>query len=108
LDFDDVLFVLDLRKNFLSVSVMEDKGYIVMFKNQQVLIMLKEYSLDIAQVIGVREGNLYSLQVELVRALVHNNNNLCELWHTRMEHMHHKALSIPREIVTGFPEFNIE
>jgi hypothetical protein len=34
LDFDDVLFVPGLRKNLLSVSVMEDKGYAVEFKNQ--------------------------------------------------------------------------
>jgi hypothetical protein len=44
LDFDDVLFVLGLRKNLLSVSVMEDKGFAVEFKNQQVLIKLKESS----------------------------------------------------------------
>jgi hypothetical protein len=33
LDFDDVLFVLGLRKNLFSVSVMEDKGYTIEFKN---------------------------------------------------------------------------
>jgi hypothetical protein len=33
LDFDDVLFVPGLRKNLLSVSVMEDKGFAIEFKN---------------------------------------------------------------------------
>ena len=50
----------------LSISVMEDKRYVVEFKNQHVLIRLKESSLEATQVIGVREGNLYRLQGELV------------------------------------------
>jgi hypothetical protein len=50
----------------LSVSVMEDKGYAVEFKNQQVLIGPNESSLEVAQVIRVREGNLYRLQGEPV------------------------------------------
>jgi hypothetical protein len=39
---------------------------------------------------------------------VHNNDNLCELWHKRMGHLHHRVLPILREIVTGLPEFSIE
>jgi hypothetical protein len=37
---------------------MEDKGYVVELKNQQVLIKLKGTSLDTPRVIGVREGGL--------------------------------------------------
>jgi hypothetical protein len=59
-------------------------------------------------VIGVREGTLYSLQGKHVQALVHNNENLCELWHMRLGHLHYRELSILREIVTSFLEFNIE
>lgn len=84
LDFDDVMLVPSLRKNLLSVSIMEDKGYAVEFKNQQVLIKLKESSLEAAQMIGVREGDLYRLQGEPIRTLVHNSDNLFELWHKRM------------------------
>jgi hypothetical protein len=102
------LFVLGLRKNLLLISVMEDKGYVVEFKNQQVLIKLKESTLEVAQVIQVREGYLYRLQGEPIRALVHNTDNLCELWHKRMGHSHHKALPILRKIVTVLPDFNIE
>jgi hypothetical protein len=92
LDFNDVLFVPSPRKNLLSISVMEDKGFVVEFKNQQVFIRPKDSSLDIAQVIGVRECNLYRLQGEPVQVLVHNYDNLCKLWHKRMGHLHHKAL----------------
>jgi hypothetical protein len=51
---------------------------------------------------------MYRLQGEPVRSLVLNSDNLCELWHKRMGHFHHKALPIPREIVTGLLQFSIE
>jgi hypothetical protein len=92
----------------LSILIMKDKGFAMEFKNQQVLLRSKESSLDTTQVIGFREGNLYRLHGETVRALVHNNDNLCELWHKRMGHLHHRALPILREIVTRLLEFNIE
>jgi hypothetical protein len=50
-----------LRKNFILVSVMEDNGFAVEFKNQQVLITPKYSSPDTTQVIVVREVNLYRL-----------------------------------------------
>jgi transposase InsO family protein len=42
-----------------------------------------------------------------VRALIHstsNNNDLCELWHRRMAHLHHGPLRVLREMVTGVPD----
>jgi hypothetical protein len=39
---------------------------------------------------------------------VHNNENLCKLWHENMGHLHHKVFPILRDIVTGIPEFSIE
>jgi hypothetical protein len=44
----------------------------------------------------------------LFKALVHDSDNLCELWHKRMGHLHYRALSILREIVTGLPYFSVE
>jgi hypothetical protein len=108
LDVDDVLFVPGLKKNLLSVSVMEDKGFAMEFKNQQVLIRPKDSSPNTAQVTGVREGNLDRLQGEPIRAFVHNSENLCKLWHKRMEHLHHRAFPILRKIVTCLVEFSIE
>ena len=58
----DVLYVPILKKNFLLVSVMEDKGFVVMFKKGQVLIHLEGASPDTKVVIGVREGSLYRLK----------------------------------------------
>jgi hypothetical protein len=102
------LFVPSLKKNFLSISVIEDNDFAVEFKIQQVLIRSKKSIPDIAQVIEVTQGNLYMLEGEPIRALVHNSDNLCELWHKRMWHLHHRALPILREIVTALPKFNIK
>jgi hypothetical protein len=107
-DAQDVLYVPGLKKNLLSVSVMEDKGFVVIFQRGQVLIRLEGASPDTTVRIGVREGNLYRLQGKPVQALVHDSDNLCELWHRRMGHLHYRALSILREIVTGLPDFSVE
>ena len=70
MDFHFDNFVPGLRKNLLSISIMEDKEYAIEFKNQHVLIRLKESILEVAQMIGVIEGNLDRLHGELVQALV--------------------------------------
>jgi hypothetical protein len=59
-------------------------------------------------VVGVREDTLDRLQGKRVQALVHNSDNQCDLWHRRLGHLHYKALSILRGIVTSLPEFGIE
>jgi hypothetical protein len=69
------LFIPGLRNNLLSVSVMEDKGYVVEFKNQHILIKQKESNSNIAQVIGFREVDIYRFQGELVLAKVHKSDN---------------------------------
>ena len=59
--------------------------------------------------IGVRCGKLYRLLFQLQHALAHSNNSeLCQLWHRRMDHLHHPALGLLRHMVTGLPEFNIK
>jgi hypothetical protein len=50
----DVLYVLELRRNFLSVSTLEDKGYEVLFRNGQVFMHSEGASPDTAVSIGVR------------------------------------------------------
>jgi hypothetical protein len=104
----DLLYVPALKKDFLSVSVMEDRGFVVMFKKGKVLVCPEESSLDTSMSIGVRKGNLYSLQVKSVQALLHDSDSLCELWNKKMGHLHYRALLIMREIVTDLPDFNID
>jgi hypothetical protein len=66
LEVADVLYVPELKMNFLSVSTMEDSGYAISFEDGRVLIWLKGSDIDSARVFGVREGKVYRLQGELV------------------------------------------
>jgi hypothetical protein len=79
IEAQDVLYVPGLMEIFLLVSVMEDRGFVVMFKKGKVLIRLEGASPDKTLSIEVREGNLYRLQGKPVQALVHDSDNLCEL-----------------------------
>jgi hypothetical protein len=63
---------------------------------------------DIVVSIGVREENLYRLEGKHIQALVHDNDNRCELWHKRMGHLHYKTLSILKDIVTSLLDFSDE
>jgi hypothetical protein len=62
LEAQDVLYVPKLKKNLLSVSVLEDRGFFIMFKKGKVLIRLEGAIPDTTMNIGVREGKLYRLQ----------------------------------------------
>ena len=48
------------------------------------------------------------LKAQPICDMVHDSDNLGELWHKRMEHLHHETLPILREIITDFIEFTIE
>jgi hypothetical protein len=66
LEVEDVLYVLDMRRNFLSVSALEDKGYVVLFQNKHVFMHSEGASPDITINIGVREGRVYRLKGKLI------------------------------------------
>jgi hypothetical protein len=87
---------------------MEDRGFVIIFQRGQVLICSEGASPGTTMKIGVREGNLYRLQGKTVQALVHDNDNLCELWHRRMGHLHYKVFLILREVVTDLLDFSVE
>jgi hypothetical protein len=59
LDAQDVLYVPGLKKNFLSVSAMEDKGFFITFQRGKVLIRLEKASPDTTVVLGL-ERELYT------------------------------------------------
>jgi hypothetical protein len=91
----------------VSVSSIEERGFEVFFHDGQVLLYPKGSSITSAKVIGTRHGKLYKIMFQPVRALIHttSSNDLCELWHKRMAHLHHGALRLLREMVTGVPYF---
>jgi hypothetical protein len=106
----DVLYVPSLNKNLISVSTIEERSYEVLFRDGQMLLFPKGSSITSTKVIGTQHEKLYKLMFQPASALLHttSSNDLCELWHRRMAHLHHGALRILREIVTGVPEFTIE
>jgi hypothetical protein len=87
---------------------MEEKGFAVIIQKGQVLTHPEG---DIYNTIvrnRVREGNLYRFMEKHVHALLHDSENLCDLWNMRMGHLHYNMFPIPREIVTSLPYFSVE
>eukprot|EP00253_Pinus_taeda_P013098 PITA_13098 len=106
----DVLHVLGLGVNLISISQLQDKGYDVHFIGKKVFV--KQPSWKRVRQNGVRSNRLYRLQLDSSMALASSDNSsrttLNELWHRRMGHLHHGALKMLREIVTGVPKFGTE
>jgi hypothetical protein len=103
----DVLYVLGLNKNLISISSLYEKVFRVSFVNGEVLMWPKGKTIDDAVVIGVQEGGLYKLKGQSDLALVHNTMNLCELWHSIFSHLHYKGLLILIKMVTGLLEIQV-
>ena len=103
----DVLYVPGLKKNLVSISMIEDQGLGVSFLDGHVHMFPKTVGPYALVTIGVRCGKLYRLLFQPQHALAHSNDNeLCELWHRRMAHLHHPALGLLRHLVTCLPEFS--
>ena len=88
----DVLFVLGLKKNILSISALDAKGMRVAFVYVQVLMLPKGNTFDDGVVIREQEGGLYKLKGHPEQALVHDIVEPNELWHMCItEHYHLQA-----------------
>jgi transposase InsO family protein len=103
-----VLYVPRLKKNLLSISAMEDKGYAVPFIGGQVHTWPRGSSFDSAEVISSRDGSLYRLTGQTTQTLEHNSDSLCKLWHRRLGYLHYRAFLVLRKMVTGLQEFGVE
>ena len=61
LTLNHVLYVLDMKRNLVSIYALEDKGYRVTFANGNLLAWHKNSSMNTTKVIGVREESMYRL-----------------------------------------------
>jgi len=104
----EVLYVPGLKKNLVSISVLNKKGFRVEFIDGQVCMWPRGKTLDDAIVIGVEDGGLYKLKGHSNSAMVHGIVNPSELWHRRFPHLHYKALLVVRKMVTCLPEIQAE
>jgi hypothetical protein len=104
LKMKEVLYVPGLKKNLLSISALEKKGFRVAFIDGEVLMWAKGETLNEAIVIGNEENGLYKLKGHSEVAMTHAIENSCELWHRRLSHINYKALPYICKAVTGLPE----
>ena len=100
----DMLYVLGLKKNLLSISALDEKGMRVAFVDGQVLMWPKGKTTDDVTVIGEQDEGLYKLKGQPGQALVHESIEPIELQHRRIAHVHYRALSMENKSVFGLPE----
>ena len=86
----EVLYVPGLKKNLLSISTLDKKGYRVSFIEGKVLMWSKGKTLEDVLVIGEEGGGLYKLKGHPKTTLVHETTNSSELWHRRLSHIKYK------------------
>jgi len=106
IDLQDVLYVPDLKKNLVSISTMEDKGYKVAFNDGKVRVWKKNFK-D-AFTLGFRVDLLYQVGGSPWGVKSCDTSLQSELWHRRFAHLHYKALPDVRKMGTGMPEFRLE
>eukprot|EP00253_Pinus_taeda_P015802 PITA_15802 len=99
----DVLYVVDLKKNLVSISAMEDKGYKVTFNDGNVRVW--KNNVKDAFTLGFRVDSLYQVDGSLLGVMSCDTSLQSELWRRRFAHLHYKALPDVRQMVTGMPEF---
>ena len=62
MNMKDVLYVPGLKKNLLSISGLDKKGFRVAFVDGEVLMWKKGKTIDGVVVLGVEEGGIYKLK----------------------------------------------
>ena len=93
----EVMHVPGLKKNLISIAMLEDKGYDVVFSEGKAFLHSK--ATGETRRIGVQVKNLYQLQVDGCGAMANKAEGVVsrddgELWHRRLGHLHHGALKI--------------
>ena len=104
----DVLYVLGLKKNLLSISFLDKKGFRVAFIDGEVLMWSKWKTIEYAVVIGTEEGGLYKLKGHSDIGLTHSTKIPCEIWHIILSHNNYKALPYVINVVTSLLELKVE
>ena len=107
----DVMYMPGLKKNLVSVVMLEGKGYNVVFNKGKVL--LRHTAMSQMKRIGIQVKNLYKLEVDDCAALstkveLVQSQDIGDLWHRQLGHFHHGALKIMQQISTRFPKGKLE
>jgi hypothetical protein len=102
----NVMHVPGLKKNLVSVAMLEDKGYDVTFSNGKSYLRHKETGQ--VKKIGIQVKNIYMLEVYGCGAMMGKAEKVVtrdegELWHRQLGHLHHGSLNIMQQISTRLP-----
>ena len=103
-----MLYVPGIKRNLVSISSLEDKGYRVTFADGKVLAWHKYYSMNTKKVIGIREEILYRLTTLPAQALAYDSTSINELLHRRLTHLNYQALPALRNMVTGLLMLHVD
>ena len=103
----DVMHVPGLNNNLVSVTMLEDRDYDVVFSDGKAF--LRHKTTGQAKRIGIRVKNLYKLAVDGCAAMMGKAEKVVsqdegKLWHRRLGHLHHGALNIFHHISTRLPK----
>jgi hypothetical protein len=107
LHIEEILYVPGLKKILISIAILEDKGYRVIFMDKKALLCPKNEELSSTIVIRVREGGLYKIPGH-IQALVHASISSSALRHLRFGHLYYKALLEQLKMVRGMPTLHFE
>ena len=97
LTLTDVMYVPGLKKNLVSVMMLEDKGYNVVFSKGKEF--LKHLDTGQTKRIGIWVKNIYKLEVDDCAALITKSElvqsqDIGDLRHRRLGHLQHGDLKI--------------
>jgi hypothetical protein len=100
------MHVPGLKKSLVSVTMLEDRGYDVVFSSGKAY--LRHKTMGQVKKIGIRIKNLYMLEVDGCSAMIGKAEKVVsrdegELWHRRLGHIHHGSLKIMQQISTRLP-----
>ena len=105
------MYVPCLKKNLVSISMLEDTGYDVILSKGKAF--LHHISTGQVKRIGIRVKNLYKLEIEDCVSLSTKekkvqSHKIDELRHRRLGHLHGGTLKIMQKISTGLPKDTLE
>jgi hypothetical protein len=102
----DSIHVPGMKKNLVSVAMLEDRGYDIVFNDGK--SFLRHKTIGQVNKIEIQVTNLYKLEVYGYASMMGKEEKFVswdegKLWHKRLGHLDHGALKIMQQISTGLP-----
>jgi hypothetical protein len=100
------MHVQGLKKNLVSVTMLEDRGYEVVFSDGK--SFLRHKTMGQVEKIGIQVKNIYKMEVDGCETMMGKAEKVVsrdegELWHMQLGHLHHGSLKIKQKISIELP-----